>query len=112
MSNPRFANGHRRRELTQRLLAAGAHCEWPECPWPDDWLCTAMRERLHSDDARYPVVDEIVPVADGGSPIERGNTRLLHRWCNGRRGRGREPRTPGPRPPVIASPGWGPNQGG
>lgn len=111
MGNPRNANGHRRRELTGRLLATGAQCAWPECPWPGDHLGSALRQQIKqarpSDywlDERYPVVDEVIPIAFGGSPTSRANTRLLHRWCNSRRGAGREPATP--TPPIIASPGW------
>lgn len=78
-TNPRYANGHRRRELRTRLLAAGAHCSWPPCPWPGDWLGTAMARDLTTEDPRFPVVDEIRHVSRGGDPLARDNTRLLHR---------------------------------
>jgi hypothetical protein len=29
-----------------------------------------------------PEVDELVPVALGGDPLDRGNCRLAHRYCN------------------------------
>lgn len=109
MPNPRVANGHRRRELRKRLLAAGAYCTWGDCPWPTDWLGIAMATELGQYDPRFPVVDEIIPIAHGGSPYTRENTRLLHAFCNGQRGAGRPARsdTPTARPPITASPGWG-----
>ena len=33
-------------------------------------------------DADYAEVDELVPVTYGGSPFDRKNCRLAHRWCN------------------------------
>lgn len=86
--NPRYANGHRRRELRKSLLAVGGTCPWPGCPWPGQEFDRA----LHHLDDRAPVVDEIVPISRGGSPLTRENTRLLHRWCNQQRGDGRRER--------------------
>ena len=114
-TNPRYANGHRRRELTARLLASPVPCDWPACPWPTDLLghqvratIKAMRPDDYWLDDRYPVVDEIVPVSHGGSVTARDNTRLLHRWCNQERGAGRDPGKP--RPTITSSPGWGPRE--
>lgn len=108
-SNPRYANGHRRRTLRRNLLAAGAFCVWPDCPWPTEWLNAAVAERLHHHDDHYPEVDELVPVKYGGSVTDRANTRLLHRWCNNQRGAGRQPRRAEQAVPVSSSPGWGPS---
>ncbi|MFC7430995.1 MULTISPECIES: hypothetical protein [unclassified Agrococcus] len=107
-TNPRYANGHRRRNLRRDLLARGTHCAWHQCPWPEDWLGTAMANELDPDDNRFPVVDEIVHVSWGGDPLSKTNTRLLHRWCNRQRGNKPDP-IPKDRPAVItSSPGWGP----
>lgn len=35
--------------------------------WPDPWC---------------GVVDEIIPVSRGGSPIDWNNVQLAHNWCN------------------------------
>lgn len=107
-TNPRYANGHRRRELRKRLLTTGAHCAWPACPWPTDWLNTqTARERHHHDD-QFPEVDEIIPIKFGGDPLAADNLRLLHRLrrCNQQRGAGRT--APVAKPSINASPGWGP----
>ena len=78
-ANPRYANGHRRRELRKRLLAQGSRCTWHECRWPNDWLGTELAKQLDVHDDRFPVVDEIHHVSRGGDPLARDNTRLLHR---------------------------------
>lgn len=115
MSNPRYANGHRRRRRRAELLAQGARCVWAGCRWPGDWLGLSMTQTLSHLDDRFPVVDEIIPIKYGGSPTAADNTRLLHRWCNAQRGAGREPKTivvqeSTPRPPITSSPGWGPSR--
>jgi 5-methylcytosine-specific restriction endonuclease McrA len=77
MSNPRRANGHRRNQLRAQVLREEDHC----------WLCGDIVDKtlppyLHGS----PEVDEIVPVSQGGNPLDRGNCRLAHRLCNIRRG--------------------------
>ncbi|GMA33630.1 hypothetical protein GCM10025875_36220 [Litorihabitans aurantiacus] len=117
-SNVRYANGHRRRELRARKLAAGGYCPWPDCPWPHEYLGAGLVEDIRQrvpvkpqHDPHYPEVDEIIPVSRGGDPVAADNTRLLHRrrWCNQQRGAGRTPTRNAPRPTIIASPGWGPS---
>jgi len=102
-ANPRVSNGARRRTRRGELLhqADRLTCPWPACPWPDE----PFDRTLHHLDPRAPEVDEIVPISQGGSPTERANTRLMHRWCNQQRGNGsKDPKPPAPR--VIASAGW------
>lgn len=77
MSNPRRANGHRRNQVRAQVLREEDAC----------WLCGLPVDKtlppyLHGS----PEVDEIVPIAQGGSPTDRANCRLSHRICNVRRG--------------------------
>lgn len=107
MSNPRRANGHRRDQVTRKVLAEETHCalcgEWvdktlrllpghhsPRCTNPE---CSGCKPHPKS-----PTVDEIVPVSLGGSPVDRANCRLAHRDCNIKRGNGKrgKRRTRGP----------------
>lgn len=101
--NVRYANGARRRALRARHLAQAGHvtCPWPDCPWPGQ----PFDATLPTLDPRAPVVDEIVPVSRGGDPLSWENTRLMHRWCNAKRGDGRHAQKP-PMSSVTASPGW------
>jgi len=102
-TNPRYANGHRRRRLRARLLAQGGYCPWPGCPWPDE----PFDRTLHYLDDRAPEVDEVVPVSKGGDPLARANTRLLHRWCNQKRSDGtRTPRIVAPASSFPTSTDW------
>jgi 5-methylcytosine-specific restriction endonuclease McrA len=76
-SNPRQANGHRRRQLRARVLREESEC----------WLCglpVDVSLPPHLDGS--PEVDEVIPVSAGGDPLDRNNTRLAHRLCNVRRG--------------------------
>jgi len=77
--NPRYANGHRRRQLRAQVLAEEEIC----------WLCGELVDKdlppLHPMAAE---VDEIVPVSLGGSPYDRANVRLSHRLHNQQRGNG------------------------
>lgn len=77
MGNPRRANGHRRDQVRRRVLAEENDC----------WLCGLPVDK---DLPPYldgsPEMDEIIPVAMGGDPLERDNARLAHRLCNVRRG--------------------------
>lgn len=85
-TNPRQANGHRRRMLRARILATETQCA----------ICGGdVDKTLHYLDPMAPEVDEILPVSFGGDPLARANTRLAHRClCNQRRGNGtREART-------------------
>lgn len=82
MGNPRYANGHRRRQLRKRVLATETVCA----------ICGgAVDKTLHYLNPGAPEVDEIVPVSLGGDPLSRRNVRLVHRLCNQRRGNGVKP---------------------
>lgn len=77
MTNPRYANGHARRQLRAWLKAQGAPCH----------ICGRAID--YSLPAGHPLsfeVDEIVPVSKGGSPLDRANVAAAHRICNERRG--------------------------
>lgn len=73
MSNPRYANGHRRRKLRQRILNEETHCAI--CGHPVDVTLT------HGHDAS-PEIHELIPLSRGGNPLDRDNCRLTHRACN------------------------------
>lgn len=75
--NPRNANGHRRRQLRAKVLREEDDC----------WLCGEPVDKTlppHQDGS--PEVDEVIPIALGGDPLDRTNCRLSHRLCNVRRG--------------------------
>lgn len=96
-TNPRQANGHRRRMLRARILATETQCA----------ICGGdVDKTLHYLDPMAPEVDEILPVSFGGDPLARANTRLAHRLCNQRRGNGTRG-APAPLPvPVKTSRAW------
>ena len=84
------ANGHRRRQLRARVLAEETRCVI--CDEPVDKTLGKIPGR-HTDACRgdctgcvwhprSPVVDEIIPRARGGDPLDRANTALSHRDCN------------------------------
>lgn len=75
-TNPRRSNGTRRDRLRKRILREETHCHL--CGQPVD-------VRLPAGLPGSPEVDELVPVAFGGSPFDRANCRLAHRWCNRKR---------------------------
>ena len=72
-SNARNGNGHRRRQLRRRVLAAYTNCAL--CGHPVD-------KTLHYLDPGAPEVDEIIPVSLGGDPLKWANVQLAHRRCN------------------------------
>lgn len=76
MANPRYANGHRRRELRKRVLASETHCGI--CGHPVDKTLPAGHDWA-------PEIDEIIPISRGGSPTQRTNVQLTHRVCNQRK---------------------------
>lgn len=77
MTNPRYANGHRRRKLRARVLASETHCA----------LCGGWVDKtLPPTDPGAPEVDEKIPVSLGGDPLKRSNVQLAHRLCNQRKG--------------------------
>lgn len=90
--NPRYANGAARRKVRARWRAIGAPCGI--CGRPIDYDL-GMIETPGGGRRPHPmsfVVDEIVPVSRGGSPIDMGNTRPAHWICNARRGDGTKAR--------------------
>lgn len=77
MSNPRRANGHRRNQILRQVKAEESIC----------WLCGGeVDTTLPPGLPESPEVDEVVPVAEGGDPLDRANCRLSHRACNHLRG--------------------------
>lgn len=69
-TNPRNANGHRRRQLRARVLAEEDIC----------WLCgSPVDKTLKTPHPGSPEIDEIIPVSLGGDPLARSNCRLAHR---------------------------------
>lgn len=73
MSNPRRSNGAKRDRLRAKVLREESHCHL--CGLPVD-------KTLPHGLPASPEVDELIPVVLGGSPFDRGNCRLAHRWCN------------------------------
>lgn len=72
-TDPRRANGHRRNQLRARLLATTTVCE----------VCgEALNRAIPPGHPLAPEVDERVPIAAGGNPLDRGGTRLIHAQCN------------------------------
>ena len=75
--NPRRANGHRRDALRARVLGRGDPC----------WICgLPIDPSLPNLNPCQGVVDEAVPVSQGGSPLDPGNCLPAHRCCNSWRG--------------------------
>ena len=90
MAAPANQNGHRRRQLIARVPAESDTCgicdqpvdktltytnqHSPRCTNPDCTGCIPHPMRAE--------VDEIVPRALGGSPLQRSNTHMTHRACN------------------------------
>lgn len=81
-NNPRYANGNARRKLRARLKAEQRDC----------WICRAFGRPARIDydlPHMHPmsfVVDELIPVSKGGSPLNYHNVDAAHRRCNGWRG--------------------------
>jgi 5-methylcytosine-specific restriction endonuclease McrA len=72
-ANPRYANGHRRRNLRTRVLREENDCGI--CGDPVD-------KAIPTPDPMSPEVDEIIPISLGGDPLDRSNVQLAHRVCN------------------------------
>lgn len=72
-SNPRNANGHRRRQLRAKVLAEESVC----------YLCGEFVDKtIPTPHPMSPEVHELIPVSKGGDPLDRTNCRLTHRGCN------------------------------
>ena len=66
-----------RASLRKRVLATYDTCA----------ICgREVDKTLHYLDPLAPEVDEIIPVARGGSPYDWDNLQLVHRVCNERKG--------------------------
>lgn len=88
-SNPRYANGARRRAIRDRWRAIGDPCHI--CGKPIDYSLGMVVDMSSGKKRPHPmsfVVDEIVPVKYGGDPLDFENTRPAHWVCNARRGAG------------------------
>jgi len=94
-ANPRYANGHRRTRLRQRVLAAYDTCAL--CGQPVD-------KTLPPGDPGAPEVDEIIPVSLGGDPLAWTNVQLVHRACNQKKSNRHAGPLPPPRPPRPSRP--------
>lgn len=82
-TNPRYANGNRRRKVRAEVLATEDFC----------WLCGELVDKdLPAGHPMAAECDEIVPVSRGGSPYDRSNIRLAHRLHNQQRGNDSRPR--------------------
>ncbi len=85
--NPRRANGARRDAIRKRWRAIGAPCAL--CGRPIDYSLGMVLDLRTGKRRAHPmsfVVDEIVPVSKGGSPLDFANTQPAHWICNARRG--------------------------
>lgn len=92
-ANPRKANGSRRRAIRARWRAMGAPCAL--CGMAIDYSLGMVMDPRTGKRRPHPmsfVVDEIVPVACGGDPLDFANTQPTHWICNARRGDGRRGR--------------------
>lgn len=88
-ANPRYSNGHRRRELRKRVRAMGLPCAI--CGRPIDYTLTTYVDPRDGRRKPHPMsyeLDEIVPVSKGGSPLDPRNVQPTHRICNQRKGAG------------------------
>ena len=75
--DPRKINSSLRATLRKRVLATYDTCA----------LCgREVDKTLPYLDPLAPEVDEIIPVARGGSPYDWDNLQLVHRVCNQRKG--------------------------
>lgn len=74
--NPRYANGAARRAIRERWRAIGDPCHI--CGKPIDYSLGFVTDvstgRRHMHPMAF-VVDEIVPISRGGSPIDFANTQ-------------------------------------
>lgn len=77
-TNPRYANGYRRRQAVARLRAERRGC----------WICRAFGRPdaidydLPAGDPMSFEADDLVPVSKGGDPTSYHNLDAAHRQCN------------------------------
>lgn len=95
-TNPRYYNTTARNQLRQRIKAEGLPCAL--CGKPIDYDLGFIVDERTGKKRMHPmafVVDEIIPVSKGGSPIERSNCQPAHWICNARKGAGDRPKHSG-----------------
>lgn len=88
-TNPRRANGSARNAIRRRWRAIGAPCAL--CGRAIDYSLGYVTDPRTGKRRMHPmafVVDEIVPVAQGGDPLDFANTQPTHWLCNSRKGDG------------------------
>lgn len=88
-ANPRRANGSARDKIRARWKSIGDPCHI--CGKPINYELGMIVDPVSGKRRPHPmsfVVDEIIPVSRGGSPISFENTRPTHWLCNARRGAG------------------------
>lgn len=89
-SNPRYAVNYAARERQRNRLLREAAPNCPICGKPIDY---SLRTWIDPKDGKRkphpysPEVDEIVPLALGGSPIDPDNLQIVHRLCNQKKGK-------------------------
>ena len=75
-NNIRYANYKERAYIRKWLLKTQTHCA----------LCGGEIDKsLKCPHPQSAVVDEIIPVSKGGSPIDPANVQLAHWECNARK---------------------------
>ena len=92
-ANPRSKNGNTRRKIRAKWKAIGAPCAL--CGKQIDYSLGFVFDPRTGKKRMHPmafVVDEIVPVALGGNPLDFANTQPTHWICNARKGDGRKHR--------------------
>lgn len=88
-TNPRRANGSARNKLRARVKARGEPCAI--CGRPIDYSLGMVVDPRTGRTRPHPfsfVLDEIVPVSQGGDPLDPANVQPAHWVCNARRGDG------------------------
>lgn len=88
-TNPRYLNSKARNQVRSRIKAMGLPCAL--CGKPIDYSLGFVDDPATGKRRMHPmafVVDEIVPVSRGGSPIDMENCQPAHWICNARKGDG------------------------
>lgn len=76
-ANRRYANGNARRKLRKRVASLGLPCAL--CGKPIDYSLPPGHPMSYE-------LDEAVPLALGGDPLDPRNVQPAHRICNERKG--------------------------
>ena len=93
--DPRKTNGSRRRAIRARWQSIGDPCHI--CGMPIDYSLGMVTDQRTGRRRPHPMslaIDEIVPVSQGGDPLDFSNTRPTHWICNARRGDGKKRQGP------------------